>query len=227
MLNYVVDPAILKPYMPPGTVPDLWKGEAMISLVGFMFNETRVLGIKWPFHTHFEEVNLRFYIKQEKGTEVKRGVGFVSEIVPRPLIATIANKLYNERYRALPMKHTLHVGADEIAVSYEWRHNKKWHSLSVKATNELQDIAQGSDEEFILEHYHGYNMLDASTSVAYEIAHPRWQVFPVTSWHLDADIEGLYGKEFAAYIDGATPRSVMLAKGSEVIIAKPKKLIVP
>ena len=94
MLNYVVDPTVLAPHIPPGTVLDLWQGKALVSVVGFMFNDTRVLGVKWPYHTHFEEVNLRYYVKQV-GAEEKRGVGFVSEIVPRSIIATMANKLYN------------------------------------------------------------------------------------------------------------------------------------
>jgi uncharacterized protein YqjF (DUF2071 family) len=223
MLNYVVDPAILEPHMPPGTVVDLWQGNALVSIVGFMFNDTRVLGIKWPLHTHFEEVNLRYYIKQE-GQELKRGVGFVSEIVPRRIIATMANGLYNEHYRTMPMGHTHNLTGHEIEVSYKWKHNNKWDSLSVKALNKLQDIFPGSEEEFILEHYHGYNRLRPDTSIAYEVEHPRWQVFPVTGYKLDADVALLYGKEFVPFIKGVKPQSVFLARGSEINVRRPTRI---
>jgi uncharacterized protein YqjF (DUF2071 family) len=136
MLNYRVDPAILEPYLPPGTVLDIWEGYALVSLVGFMFANTRVLGIRWPFHTDFEEVNLRYYIKR-KGSEEQRGVGFISEIVPRRMIAAMANGLYNECYRALPMGHSHVISDDALEVSYSWKHKGQWGSLSVKAMNEL------------------------------------------------------------------------------------------
>jgi uncharacterized protein YqjF (DUF2071 family) len=42
-------------------------------MVGFVFKDTRVLGIKWPFHVNFEEVNLRFYVRHFDGKEWKGG----------------------------------------------------------------------------------------------------------------------------------------------------------
>jgi len=93
MLNYRVDQKILEPYIPFGTVLDLWQGKALVSMVGFMFEETRVVGIKWPFHVNFEEVNLRFYVKHFDGNEWKRGAVFVSEIVPKSAIVLIANTI--------------------------------------------------------------------------------------------------------------------------------------
>src|SRR5476651_14724 len=107
MLNYEVDPAILQPHLPPGTVLDTWEGKTLVSMVGFLFQDTQVLGVKWPFHVNFEEVNLRFYVKHFDGTEWKRGAVFVSEIVPKPLIVLIANNLYKEHYSAMPMRHSI------------------------------------------------------------------------------------------------------------------------
>ena len=42
-----------------------------------------LLGVPIPFHRNFDEVNLRFYVRQQEGSEVRRGVVFVREIVPR------------------------------------------------------------------------------------------------------------------------------------------------
>ena len=63
MANYIVDPAVLIPYLPNKTELDLFNGNAYVSLVGFMFLNTRVLGIKIPLHVNFPEVNLRFYVR--------------------------------------------------------------------------------------------------------------------------------------------------------------------
>ena len=44
MLNYEVDPGILAGLVPAGTELDLWQGRALVSVVGFHFRRTRVLG---------------------------------------------------------------------------------------------------------------------------------------------------------------------------------------
>src|SRR5690606_19906832 len=55
MLNYEIDPAVLQPFVPRGTELDTWNGQTFASLVGFLFLDTRVLGVAVPLHTDFEE----------------------------------------------------------------------------------------------------------------------------------------------------------------------------
>jgi uncharacterized protein YqjF (DUF2071 family) len=105
MANYAVDPALLRPYLPAYTELDAWSGIHYVSLVGFLFLRTKVLGIGFPGHGSFEEFNLRFYVRHHDGTAWKRGVVFVKEIVPKPLITWVANALYKEHYVTLPMRH--------------------------------------------------------------------------------------------------------------------------
>ncbi|WP_317233059.1 MULTISPECIES: DUF2071 domain-containing protein [Pontibacter] len=62
--NYEVDSSLLAAYLPYGTELDLWNGKCYVSLVGFMFINTKLLNFKIPFHINFEEVNLRFYVKR-------------------------------------------------------------------------------------------------------------------------------------------------------------------
>jgi len=73
IVNYIIDKKLLSKYLPAGTELDLWNGNCFVSLVGFMFKNTKLLGIKIPFHTNFEEVNLRFYVKRHENGEWKRG----------------------------------------------------------------------------------------------------------------------------------------------------------
>src|SRR6185503_10721641 len=104
MANYAVDPSALAPYLPYKTEIDLWQGTCYVSLVGFMFVDTAVMGVKIPFHVNFEEVNLRFYVRYRDQGEWKRGVVFIKEIVPRAALAFVANTLYNENYETMPMR---------------------------------------------------------------------------------------------------------------------------
>lgn len=220
MLNYAVPAEILRPYLPKGTEIDLFEGKALVSMVGFLFNQTKVFGAKWPFHTNFEEVNLRFYVKRFDGQQWKRGVAFISEIVPKHMIAWMANALYNEHYTRMPMKHQLRHTADQLELSYQWKNAKQWNNLRVTVLNQLQPIAPNSEAEFIFEHYWGYNQRNKHQLIEYGVEHPRWEIFPVTNYGFDADIEGLYGAAFVPYLS-QEPQSVMLAKGSNVIIRKP------
>src|ERR1035441_6746488 len=79
MANYAVDPSLLEPLVPRGTELDAFDGRVYVSLIGFLFNRSRIFGIPIPLHQSFEEVNLRFYVRRGE----KRGVVFISELVPK------------------------------------------------------------------------------------------------------------------------------------------------
>ena len=225
MLNYVVDPEILRSYLPPSTVLDLWDGKALVSMVGFMFNNTKVLGVKWPFHVTFEEVNLRFYVKHFDGKEWKRGAAFISEIVPKSIIAFIANNLYKEHYRALPMRHSqIPAGADHTKFSYEWKLKRRWNKLGATVSNHFEDIQPGSPEEFIFEHYWGYNKLTDTTTMEYQVEHVSWQVANVKDYVFDAEITELYGREFLPFLS-KKPYSAFFATGSAISVRIGEKII--
>jgi len=218
MINYEVDPQILKPYLPAATELDLWHGKALVSMVGFMFLNTRVLGVKWPRHVNFEEVNLRFYVRHFDGKVWKRGAVFISEIVPKHIIPIIANTIYNEHYQAMPMRNSYaKINNIETAFLYEWKLNNQWNQLGAVVANELQEIKPGSEEEFIFEHYWGYNRLNTHQTVEYQVEHVSWKIRQVSRFIFKADIENLYGKGFVPFLQ-KEPYSVFFAEGSEVAI---------
>lgn len=225
MLNYEVDPDILKPYIPPGTILDLWKGKALVSMVGFMFLDTQVLGIKWPLHINFEEVNLRFYVKHFNGNEWKRGAVFISEIVPKPMIVVIANTLYKEHYSAMPMRHSINeLPGDQTQYLYEWKFDGQWNNrIGGTVANKLSPIVPGSPEEFIFEHYWGYNKASKKTTFEYQVEHISWNVGQVINPVFEAEIGRLYGKKFEPYLK-KKPYSAFFADGSEVIVRAAGKI---
>ena len=218
MLNYEVDPAILTPYLPPATELDLWKGKALVSMVGFMFLNTRVLGIRFPGHVNFEEVNLRFYVRHFDGKQWKRGAVFISEIVPKAAIAVIANRLYQEHYRALPMRHSIvPVDTQHTEFSYEWKLKGQWNKLAATVGNSYADIRPGSPEEFIFEHYWGYNRISDTKTKEYKVEHVSWQVAEVGDCVFNADVVGLYGEAFKPFLT-VEPYSAFFANGSEISV---------
>ena len=219
MLNYEIDPAILEPYLPAGTELDTWNGKHYVSVVGLLFLDTRLYGISVPFHRDFEELNLRFYVRREAAGEVRRGVVFVKEIVPKPALTMVARTMYNENYVTMPMSHTVSQSGEALSVAYRWRQREVVHSLAVRAEGRPVLIEDDTEEEFIAEHYWGYVVQRDGGTLEYEVEHPRWRIWSIGDAALDCDVKRLYGSEFAAHIKGR-PASALLAEGSPVVVRK-------
>lgn len=217
--NYAIDPQILKPYVPAGTELDLWNGTCYVSLIGFLFKNTRLMGIRVPFHSNFEEVNLRFYVRYQDQDVWKRGVVFIKEIVPKFALAFVANTMYNENYVATAMKHSWAETETARMVAYGWKCKGKWQHISVVAEKALQEIPAGQETEFITEHYWGYAQCNELKTNEYEVKHPRWGHYPVTDFDIDVDFGLNYGEKFA-FLNQEQPVSVMLAEGSEISVEK-------
>jgi len=222
MANYAVDPEILKPYLPIGTELDFWNGTCYASLVGFRFVDTKVKGIKIPFHVNFEEVNLRFYVRYNDGQNVKRGVVFIKEIVPKYALTFVANTVYGENYETLPMKHLWKTDDDFQTVRYQWNKAGKWHGMELKTELSPQPILPRSEADFITEHYWGYTKLKNATS-EYAVEHPRWDVYDVINYDIDVDFGKVYGQQFT-FLNDAKPKSVFLAEGSEILVRGGRKI---
>jgi uncharacterized protein YqjF (DUF2071 family) len=226
MLNYEADPGILRPLVPRGTELDTWDGKHFISLVGFMFLNTKVRGMAVPFHRNFEEVNLRFYVRHKDGHQWRRGVVFIKEIVPRFAIATIARVLYNENYVAMPMRHFIgreNEADTDTTVRYEWYSRKKWNNMTLQIQGPATLPPPGSEAEFITEHYWGYVSQRNGDSMEYRVGHPQWRVWQAVKTSLDCDIGALYGPQFAAPLS-ATPHSAFVAEGSAIEVHQGKKI---
>lgn len=224
--NYEVDPAVLQPYLPYGTELDLWQGHCYASLIGFMFKNTRLLGIRVPFHINFEEVNLRFYVKRFDEGSWKRGVVFVKEIVPLPALTFVANTLYNEKYETRPMSHRWDETDTDLTVEYRWKIKSGWQSFRVTTGRALTEMTPGSETEFITEHYWGYAGVNPSLTNEYQVTHPKWKKYEVLDYTIKADFAELYGDDFA-FLNQQKPRSVMLAEGSAITIESKRVLKAP
>lgn len=223
MANYPIDPAVLQPYVPAGVELDFWQDQAYVSLVGFLFLDTRIRGWSIPWHRNFEEFNLRFYVRCPTADGWRRGVVFIREIVPRPAIAWVANALYREHYVALPMDHAIRQRVDGLHVGYRWKFRREWNHLQVVTDPEPVDLVPGSEEAFITEHFWGYSRIDAHRTFAYQVEHPPWRIFPVRTYDVQVDVAGLYGEAFTPFLT-EMPQSVFVAEGSPVIVRERERL---
>lgn len=223
MANYIIDPQLLASYVPPKTTLDLYKGKCYVSLIGFKFEETALLGLKIPFHINFEEVNLRFYVTFKENGILKRGAVFIKEIVPKRAVTFIANTIYRENYITLPMDHYYEESNDEISLYYKWKFEGVWNKIEAVAERESAPMLPGSEEEFIAEHYWGYSKYDEQTGYEYGVEHEPWMIHRVKQYSIACNFEKLYGKDFAV-LDQLQPESFFMAKGSPIKIMGRRKI---
>lgn len=216
LANYAVDPAVLAPYVPAGTELDFHNGTCHVSLVGFMFRKTRIMGLPIPFHMNFEEVNLRFYIRPIRQPEL-RSVAFISEIVPRAAIPLISNTLFKKHYVATRMAHHI----EHPCISYQWGKDLK-HQLQVTISDTRQLPAKDSIDEFITEHYHGFTPHPKGT-LHYRVYHPQWEISEVKNYQINVDFQSNYGSDFA-FLNDSEPVNVCYAHGSDVSVSFPSRM---
>jgi uncharacterized protein YqjF (DUF2071 family) len=219
MLNYEVDPGILRNLVPAGTELDTWEGRCFVSVVGFQFRDTRVRGLAVPFHRDFEEVNLRFYVKRTVDGEVRRGVVFVKEIVPLRAVAFVANVLYGEKYVALPTFCEDRIDGESRSLAYGWHHDGRRCRLALTAEGDRYLPGEHSEEAFITEHYFGYARQRDGSTLEYQVEHPRWNVWRARDPELTCDAAALYGASFASPLS-ARPTSSFIADGSEIVVRR-------
>jgi uncharacterized protein YqjF (DUF2071 family) len=222
MANYAVEPSLLAPLVPRGTDLDSHEGSVYLSLIGFLFNRSRIYGVPIPLHQSFEEVNLRFYVRRGD----KRGVVFIRELVPRWWVATIARLGYNEKYQSVPMAHRIQADAPSgrIEAEYSWGSGARRCWVRLTTGGESYIPAEGSLSQFITEHYWGYAAQADGGSKEYEVQHPQWPVQTAREVEVMGDQSRFYGGEFGAVLK-RPPDSAFLALGSEVRVFKGSRIV--
>lgn len=225
MLNWEVERQQLQPLVPAGTELDDWNGRLYASVVGFLFQKTRVLGVAVPFHADFEEVNLRFYVRRKTDRGFRRGVVFVKELVPHRLVAWVARRVYHENYVAVPMAHEVVLRSDgsPARAVYSWTHAGVDGRLHLTAGRGLRSLDAGSVEEFLAEHYYGYVRQPGGATLEYAVEHPPWQTWPSEEAGFEADVRSLYGDRFASALR-RPPDLAFLAAGSAIRVRRGTKV---
>jgi len=224
ILSYEVEPNLLNRYVPPGTALDSFKGRTYVSLVGFRFCHTRLLGfLPVPFHVNFDEVNLRFYVRRKEGAQDRRGVVFIAEVVPRRAIATAARVAYGENYTHLPMKHRIETQRLNKTVEYQWQVGDQWCRIYAQMVGPPAQPQEGSLEQFITEHFWGYSTQRAGGTIEYHVSHVPWQVWTSPKAGFEGKTTTLYGEELATVLQ-RRPDCAFVADGSPVTVFSGNKI---
>lgn len=218
LFTYSVSPDVLGPYLPDSLKADTINNKAFLSLVAFDFIDTKVKGIKIPFHVNFPEINLRFYVRNNE----KRGVVFIREFVPRYFISLFANMLYNENYESIKMKSRIIVN-NERKVNHEITIGGKNFSIKLTAENKPYMPSEASLEHFFKEHEWGFAKSKSGETLIYRVEHPNWVVFPVKNYALNFDFGRIYGENWN-FLNNEKPFNITLALGSEIKVFSPQKL---
>jgi hypothetical protein len=108
-------------------------------------------------------------------------------------------------------------------VSYSWKHQRQWHTLSATAQLQPEAITADSETEFITEHYWGYTQVGPKKTNEYRVTHPTWEVYPVLDYNIDVDFGNLYDERFS-FLNDVKPDSVMLAEGSEITVESTRRI---
>jgi hypothetical protein len=213
MVTFAVPDRVLAPFLPPGCVPDRWEGQGLASLVAFDFQDTRVKGVGVPGFRNFPEWNLRIYVRHGED----RGVAFVREYVPNPVVAGIARTVYGEPYRVAKFVSTREEGAGRFTITHRMRAEGHWHVASVEARVPPIPLPAEGLAPFLTEQQWGYGRTRTGRLLRYRVEHPSWRIYPVEDWNLSVDFARLYGRRWSCLQD-AEPLSILLAEGSAVTV---------
>ncbi len=217
LLTYSVDKSLLEPYLPKGLELDEYKGKSYLSFVAFDFLNTRVKGIPIPFHINFPEVNLRFYVKQKLNDgSYRRGVVFIKELVPKKMIALVANKVYNEPYESCPMKSKVEIKGSDRIIQHQIKYKGVRHEWTFTVANEPYMPDENSTEHFFKEHEWGFGLNHQGQLQIYEVQHPHWKIFPLAErFELKIDYGQIYGEQWS-FLNIQIPYNIMVAEGSAI-----------
>jgi hypothetical protein len=225
MLNFEIEPAVLTRFVPKGTELDESRGRHFVSLVGFLFLDTHVLGVPAFFHRNFEELNLRFYVRRDLAGERRRGVVFIRDLVPLPLVAGAARLTYNEPYHTIPMRHTVVATDGELqSVEFCFGLQRDECRFALHVGDGPEAMAAGSDEEFLSERLWGYTSQRDGGTVEYRVEHSRWKVWSPATFQLEGPLAEFYDEPFASILSEA-PASAFIADGSAVAVHLPERIV--
>jgi hypothetical protein len=222
LVTYRIGADLLAASLPAGLEADRRPGDpagtAYVSLVAFRFLDTRVKGLAVPMHRDFPEVNLRAYVRTTSDPR-RRGVSFISELVPKPAITMVANLVYHEHYRTVPMDCDVREVGGRRRMTVNIELGDRMHSIACTGDAPAQPTAAGGVEDFFKEHEWGFGRDADGELVTYRVAHPVWKAYRCTLEDLELDVSfhELYGEPWSV-LDGAEPVHVLFAEGSAITV---------
>jgi hypothetical protein len=167
-------------------------------------------------------VNLRIYVRRREGSELRRGVTFIREIVSLPAVTLLARIAYAENYTTLPLRHSINLTDSGGSIEYTWKSKRQQFRICARTQGTPSRAAEGSLEQFISEHYWGY-VQRRHSSLEYHVTHDQWHIWRATNAIFEGDGRVLYGSELGRVLS-QPPRSAFIADGSAVLVYAARRI---
>ena len=161
---------------------------------------------------------MRFYVRDGS----QRGVMFVRELVPSPVVAGLARTIYNEPYHTARMTSRVTQVGDARRVRHDFIYQGTAQMVALTSRALAAIPPPDSFETWVKEQEMGFGRSHFGQMTRYRVWHPEWRVFPVEEYVLNVDFALLYGERWR-FLQNRSPDSVVHAEGSNVAIFPQEK----
>ncbi len=216
LLTFEAPEDLVKRHIHPLLEPDRWDGKTHVSLVALDMLDVRVRGWRIPGFRAHPQVNFRTYVRH--GTD--RGVWFIRQLVPNPLVALVAQLRFREPFGAVPIESRTEETAQEIRVAYRLGPAHLPWRIAVTGSRATHVPSAGSPEFHFKERYLGYRRGRHGRLRTFRVEHLPWAVRDVRAVDYEVDFGALYGEEWG-FLNERKPVSVVFAVGSAVGVYPP------
>lgn len=236
MVTWVVDPGLIRPFVPTGTEIALYKGDALVTLSAVDIQDATWWGRRVPWHSRFPMLNLQCYVRQhilgsrsardpsaDPMDNVRHGVTLIHSLTSRRLVALATRMRLREAVRTLPMRRIAvpETPSDPIAADaqrslvYEWQRDGEWERIIALTVGAPRPMRRDSVESFITERPWRFARQRHEAPVGFRVVHTRWNISLLADCLIEVDLASLFGPHFTDALSGA-PISTLVAEGSPV-----------
>lgn len=224
ILNFPAPGELLAPYVPPGLELEAFRGEYYLSLVAYQQSENQVFGFHTPESLQFPAIDLRCYIRC--GSE--RGIRLIRRWLPSRLASWFQRLGFRDDCTLATLEGSSEKLPDaespeQVRVDYSLELEGDRSKLHLEGREPPLMAPPGSLEHHFKEIRWCFGEDRGGQPCYYEIQHPQWFCYPVEGYELDWDWSRICGPEWDV-LDDASPRSAVLAVGSEVCLFPNMKL---
>ena len=190
--TFSCQPKTVEQYLPKDVVLDLYEDKALFSMVAFTFSSVHFFGIKIPFHQRFGEINFRVYVKSK--INGRKGVVFLKEYAPKPIIVLIAKYIYNEPFYFHKIKQEIKLEKSIKNINYSFKLNNK--NNYIKATVNLKELKTSNNflQNFIVDRYIAF--VKGKKTLEYQILHKPWKIYKTIETNISNEVLNLLPKQF-------------------------------
>lgn len=170
-LHWKLEPGMVQPLIPVGTVLDTIGGHAWLSLVAFSMEKVRPKGLpSLSFVSDFHEINVRTYVKHGD----KAGVYFINIEAEKELSAFLSRNISGMPYEKAVVKRT----SKDSFHNYTSTNNKKGFNLDSEYSVGQPISHKSALDSWLTERYCAY-VARRRKLYRFDLHHPEWPLFEV------------------------------------------------